>query len=149
MRKKEQILKEKELLNTLKKIDIKLKKEEKEERNLQRLINNDLEQMKDINYQKKVSGVTLLSNRFQTKLPVSEKMQMQIQAALQGMKIKPSELHFSEKVLDEFEQLRESLLVLFSLDKYITDRQEEHGLIQENNTELNALKVVYDKSVQL
>lgn len=74
---------------------------------------------------------------------------MQIQAALQGMKIKPSELHFSEKVLDEFEQLRESLLVLFSLDKYITDRQEEHGLIQENNTELNALKVVYDKSVQL
>jgi hypothetical protein len=71
-------LKEKELLNTLKKIDIKLKKEEKEERNLQRLINNDLEQMKDINYQKKVSGVTLLSNRFQTKLPVSEKMQMQI-----------------------------------------------------------------------
>lgn len=122
MRTKEQILKEKELLNTLKKIDIKLKKEEKEERNLQRLINNDLEQMKDINYQKKVSGVTLLSNRFQTKLPVSEKMQMQIQAALQGMKIKPSELHFSEKVLDEFEQLRESLLVLFSLDKYITDR---------------------------
>jgi len=50
MRTKEQILKEKELLNTLKKIDIKLKKEEKEERNLQRLINNDLEQMKDINY---------------------------------------------------------------------------------------------------
>jgi len=35
------------------------------------------------------------------------------------------------------------------LDKHITDRQEEHGLIQENNTELNALKVVYDKSVQL
>jgi len=34
MRTKEQILKEKELLNTLKKIDIKLKKEEKEERNL-------------------------------------------------------------------------------------------------------------------
>ena len=65
------------------------------------------------------------------------------------MKIKPSELHFSEKVLDEFEQLREALLVLFSLDKHITDRQEEHGLIQENNTELNALKVVYDKSVQL
>ena len=50
MRTKEQILKEKELLNTLKKIDIKLKKEEKEERNLQRLINNDLEQMEDINY---------------------------------------------------------------------------------------------------
>lgn len=74
---------------------MKLKKEEKEEKNLARLIQNDLDEMRDINHLKRVSGVTLLSNRFQTKLPVSERMQMQIQATLQGMKIKPSELHFS------------------------------------------------------
>lgn len=74
---------------------MKIKKEEKEEKNLARLIQNDLDEMRDINHLKRVSGVTLLSNRFQTKLPVSERMQMQIQATLQGMKIKPSELHFS------------------------------------------------------
>jgi DeoR/GlpR family transcriptional regulator of sugar metabolism len=61
---------------------MKLKKEEKEEKNLARLIQNDLDEMRDINHLKRVSGVTLLSNRFQTKLPVSERMQMQIQATL-------------------------------------------------------------------
>ena len=131
MRTKEQIQKEKELFINLKKVDMKLKKEEKEEKNLARLILNDLEEMKDVHNLKRVQGVTLLTNRFQTKLPVSERMQMQISATLQGMKIKPSELHPSEKVLLEYEDLREQLLVLFSLDKYIADRQEEHGMVQE------------------
>ena len=96
MRTKEQIQKEKDLYINLKKVDMKLKKEEKEERNLERLIRNDLDEMKDIghvSHVKKVQGVTLLTNRFQTKLPVSEKMQMQISATLQGMKIKTADLH--------------------------------------------------------
>jgi len=38
------------------------------------------------------------------------------------MKIDVAELHRSSKVLDEYENLREELLTLFSLDKYITDR---------------------------
>lgn len=58
----------------MKKVDMKLKKEEKEERNLARLIQNDFEEMKDVSHIKKVQGATLLTNRFQTKLPVSEKM---------------------------------------------------------------------------
>jgi hypothetical protein len=41
MRTKEQIQKEKDLFINLKKVDMKLKKEEKEERNLQRLIQAD------------------------------------------------------------------------------------------------------------
>ena len=62
------------------------------------------------------------------------------------MKIDTSELHRSQLVLDEYENLREELLTLFSLDKYISDRQEEHGIVQEQNSELNALKTVYDKT---
>lgn len=53
---------------------MKLKKEEKEERNLARLIKNDLDEMKDIGHIKKVQGVALITNRFQAKLPVSEQM---------------------------------------------------------------------------
>lgn len=74
---------------------------------------------------------------------------MQIAATLKGMKIDPAELHRSQAVLDEFENLREELLVLFSLDKYISDRQEEHGIVQEQNNELNILKTVYEKSYQM
>ncbi len=58
----------------MKKIDMKLKKEEKEEKNLARLIKSDLDEMKDVGHLKKVQGVTLLTSRFQTKLPVSERM---------------------------------------------------------------------------
>ena len=54
MRTKEQIQKEKEIYLNLKKIDMKLKKEEKEERNLNRLIKMDLDDMKDISHVKKV-----------------------------------------------------------------------------------------------
>ncbi len=46
MRTKEQLEKEKLLLTNLKKIDSKIKKEEKEERNLAKLISNDLEDVK-------------------------------------------------------------------------------------------------------
>jgi hypothetical protein len=95
MRTKEQVEKEKVLLASLKKIDSKIKKEEKEERNLARLVTNDFEEVRLPTSVKKTRGVMLLSNRFQTKLPVSEPLQMQISSALAGMKIKPTELHHS------------------------------------------------------
>jgi hypothetical protein len=37
-------------------------------------------------------------------------------------------------------------LVLFSLDKYIADRQDEHSLVQEQSVELNTLRMVYEES---
>lgn len=64
MRTKEQIQKEKDLYINLKKVDMKLKKEEKEERNLQRLIQADQDDIKGISHVKKAQGVTLLTNRF-------------------------------------------------------------------------------------
>jgi hypothetical protein len=49
MRTKEQQDKEKVLIQDLKNIDSKIKREEKEERNLARLISNDLDEIKNIN----------------------------------------------------------------------------------------------------
>jgi hypothetical protein len=46
MRTKEQHEKEKHYIASLKNVDAKIKKEEKEERNLARLINNDLDDIK-------------------------------------------------------------------------------------------------------
>ena len=63
------------------------------------------------------------------------------------MKIKPSELHHSRAVLEEFDDLREQLLILFSIDKYINKKNEEEGLVKENLKELETIKMVYEKSM--
>lgn len=70
------------MITNLKNVDAKIKKEEKEERNLQRLISNDLEDIKVPFQAKKVSGVMLMSNRFTSKLPISDTMQLQINSVL-------------------------------------------------------------------
>lgn len=58
MRTKEQQDKEKVLIASLKSIDAKIKKEEKEEKHLARLISNDLDEIKGVI---KKTGVMLLS----------------------------------------------------------------------------------------
>lgn len=75
MRTKEQVEKEKQIMANLKKIEGKIRKEEKEERNIARLVGNDLEEIRVPSSIKKAQGVMLLSNRFMTKLPVSETLQ--------------------------------------------------------------------------
>ena len=87
MRTKEQVEREKYLIQVLKKIDQKLKKEEKEEKTLAKLKATDIEhtklppELEKVNLksqkrdgQRTFQGVFLLTNRLQSKLPVSEKM---------------------------------------------------------------------------
>lgn len=70
MRTKEQIEKEKQMMTSLKKVDQKLKKDEREEQCLNKLLDLAHDESKlNLN---KASGVMLLSNRFSTKLPVNE-----------------------------------------------------------------------------
>ena len=66
---------------------------------------------------------------------------------MQGMKIDPSSLHASSKVMDQFDVLREEMLVYFSLDKFIREKQEERQDVREHVDELEALKAVYDKDI--
>ena len=58
-------------------------------------------------------------------------------------------MHASEPVLDLFETLREELLVLFSLDKFIKEKKEELNDVKEVIDEQEALKQVYVKSQML
>ena len=158
MRTKDQVEREKYLIQALKKIDQKLKKEEKEERTLAKLKATDMEYIRLPGELEKVTksakrdgtrayaGVMLLSNRFQSKLPVSEQMQLQVSAALGGMKIDAGTMHASRAVLDAYDDLREELLVYFSLDKFIKDKGEEGEDVREHISELEALKAVYDKA---
>ena len=66
---------------------------------------------------------------------------------MQGMKIDPSNLHASKRVLEQFDTLREEMLVYFSLDKFIKEKHEERQDVREHVDELEALKAVYDKEV--
>lgn len=95
---------------------------------------------------KQFQGVYLLSNRFQSKLPVSEELQLTVNAALQGMKIDVNSLHYSQKVLDLLDALKEELLVLFSLDKFINSKSEEIDELKSSMEELDALRTVYEKN---
>ena len=62
------------------------------------------------------------------------------------MKIDVNQLHSSEAVLNNYETLREELLVLFSLDKFIKDKKEEYDDVKEVIEEQDALKHVYIKA---
>lgn len=58
-------------------------------------------------------------------------MQLQIEQTMKAMKIDPTKLHHSEKVINEYEQLREQLLTYFTLDKHINEKQEELGIVTD------------------
>jgi hypothetical protein len=88
----------------------------------------------------------LLSSRLLTKLPVSESIQMQMDAALQGMKIDPSSLHCSKAVCEEFDNLREQLLIYFAIDKFIGKKKEEQAEVKEWREEIESLLGVFEKN---
>jgi hypothetical protein len=64
------------------------------------------------------------------------------------VKIKPSDLHFSQPVLDEFENLRELMLQYFAFEKFYNDRKEELEDVKEQKKELDTLQMMYEKSSQ-
>lgn len=49
-------------------------------------------------------------------------------------------------MLELLDALKEELLVLFSLDKFINKKEDEIGEIQTNMDEIEALRVVYEKA---
>lgn len=55
-------------------------------------------------------------------------------------------MHFSQGVLETLDCLKEELLVLFSLDKYINQRSQEIDELKTNQQQIDAIKLVYEKS---
>lgn len=62
------------------------------------------------------------------------------------MKIDPSNLNCSRNVCEEFDNLREQLLIYYSLDKYISKKKEEESEVKEWKDELEALHNVFEKN---
>ena len=62
------------------------------------------------------------------------------------MKIDVNSLHYSQKVLELLDSLKEELLVLFSLDKYINQKSQEIDELKTNMEEIEALRLVYEKA---
>jgi hypothetical protein len=62
------------------------------------------------------------------------------------MKIDPGNLHCSRNVCEEFDNLREQLLIYYSLDKYISKKKEEESEVKEWKDELEALHNVFEKN---
>jgi hypothetical protein len=115
----------------MKKIDLKIKKLEKEERHYARLLEKEREEYKvpyELQKKKNTGGVYLMSHRFnQSRLPVPEPLRVQIDSALSDMKIEMKELYASEEVIDKYITLKEEMLTLFTLDNYIERKRAELG----------------------
>lgn len=62
------------------------------------------------------------------------------------MKIDVNQLHYSQNVLELLDSVKEELLVLFSLDKFINKKNEEIDELKTSIDEIDALRVVYDKA---
>lgn len=65
---------------------------------------------------------------------------------MQGMKIDPSNLHCSKAVCEEFDNLREQLLIYFAIDKFINKKKEEQSEVKEWREEIESLFGVFDKN---
>lgn len=131
MRTKEQHEKERALLQEAKKIEQKIKKEEKEEKQLRKIIHADQGEKKEIvpvpedddlgkgGRRDRGSGVYLRSQRLSAPLPVSEKMNQKMETVLNELKVKATELKPTERVVDLYDDIRKEVLKLFQLQKFI------------------------------
>eukprot|EP00347_Sterkiella_histriomuscorum_P001401 403372177 len=158
LRTKEQHEKEKLLIAELKKLEQKIKKEEKEEKNLRRLIYNDssfsLPPVNNGNQgvpeyvgqaangeddlgqkggrRDRGSGVYLRSQVLQATLPTKkEHLQKKFEIVMKELKIDPLELKPTQRVVDKYQELMNEILKMFALQNYIKKKKEDLGIINE------------------
>jgi len=67
---------------------------------------------------------------------------------LKEMSITPNELHHSQAILEGYDKLREELLLMLALDKYIEKKKDEHDIVKEKGVEIETFRKIYSsKSV--
>jgi hypothetical protein len=146
MRSKQQNEKEKHIIDYIKKLDQKIKKLDKEEKNLDRILNEDktgdlLRRKEDPDGKKdkkeNVAGAYLRSQRMLAPIPVSEKVQQQIDIILTELEITPTSLKPTEKVIELYDDIRKEVLKMLSLHKHIKKRKEEVSLLETKLKDLN------------
>jgi hypothetical protein len=135
MRSKQQHEKEKQIVDYIKKLDQKLKKLDKEEKNLEKILNEDkggniLRKQEDTDAKKgdkkeNFAGAYLRSQRMLAPIPVSEKVQQQMDIILNELEIVPTKLVPTEKTVEMYDEIRKEILKMLSLHKHIKKRKEE------------------------
>jgi len=146
MRTKQQHEKEKQIIEYIKKLDQKVKKLEKEEKNLEKILNDDktgnlLRKQEEIDPKKpekkeNFAGAYLRSQRMLAPIPVSEKVQQQMEIILNELEIKPSEIVPTEKSIEMYDEIRKEILKMLSLHKHIKKRKDEINNLEEKLKDL-------------
>lgn len=135
MRTKQQNDKEKHIIDYIKKLDQKIKKLDKEEKNLEKILNDDkngslLRRQDDADPKKgekkeNFAGAYLRSQRMLAPIPVSEKVQQQIDIILGELEIIPNKITSTESTIDLYDEIRKEILKMLSLHKHIKKRKED------------------------
>lgn len=115
MRTKQQNEKEKHIIDYIKKLDVKRKKFEKEEKNLDKILNEDKtgnllrkqeDDPKKTEKKGSIAGAYLRSQKILAQVPVSEKSQNQMDIILAEMEVVPNVLKATEKVLEVYDDIK-------------------------------------------
>ena len=152
MRTKQQHEKERQIIEYIKKIDTKVKKLEKEEKNLEKILNEDkggnmIRRQEEIDPKKpekkeNFAGAYLRSQRMLAPIPVSDKVQNQMDIILKEMEISPVEIIPTEKTVDMFDDIRKEILKMLSLHKHIKKRSEEIKNLDEKLKDLESFSKI-------
>lgn len=137
MRTKHQNDKEKHIIDYIKKLDQKLKKYEREEKNLAKILDDDKQgtllrrQEEEPKGDKKegVAGAYLRSQNILAPVPMSEKGQNQMEIILKEMEIVPEQLKPTEKVLEVYIEIKKEIIRMLQLHKHIKKRKEEISIL--------------------
>ena len=158
MRTKEQHEREKLLVNEIKKLEQRIKKEEKEEKNFRKLIYDEQSfaippQVSNVNMTEspdqlaqdeggkggrkdRGSGVFLRSQVLQRTLPTKKEMlQRKFDTVLESMNLEPLDLQPTQKVADLYQELVNEVLKMFALENYTKKLQDELNVIKEAKEE--------------
>ena len=134
--------KKNKLLIILNKLEQKIKKLDKEEKNLEKILNEDkngnlLRKQDDSDTKKEnVAGPYLRSQRLLAPIPVSSKVQQQMEIIFKELEIDPTKLNPTEKVITLYDDIRKEILKMLSLHKHIKKRKEEIKQLDERLKDL-------------
>jgi hypothetical protein len=148
MRTKEQHEKEKQLLGELKKLDQRIKKEEKDEKNFRKLIYQDQafsipvsggDEENAGGRRDRGSSVYLRSQVLTAQLPTKkESHQKKFEAILEGIDVNPAFLAPTQRVTEVYQELTQEILKLFAFENYVKKMKEDHGILNEAKQEKRA-----------
>jgi len=142
---------ERQILEEVKKNEQNIKKEEREQRNLKRLMSKNPEsdiisnkkpfnvavssEKEGMETEENESGAYLRSKLMNTPLPIPEKAQKKLDQILKELGV-PEKLPPTEAVVKVYDQLRKEILIYLGLDKHVKKKDSEKKVLEEKYEDL-------------